>query len=195
MSGPHSFAPRELEAFLLQLDRELARPVTVTVIGGAAIGLLYDTRHTTADIDLTPIGLKEFWEAVDRAQRTYPVPLQTVAFFVAPYDYEDRRVRLSLDGLDRLTILVPEAHDLAIMKAGRAEAHDLAAVADLHARSPLDLESLIRRYHDARTQVTGSLGDFSLNFLALVERLFGATAAERVGARLQQEKPPPPGEV
>ena len=79
MSGPRSYEPKELEAFLRLLDRELNRPVTITVIGGAAIGLVYDTRHATTDIDLVPIGLKAFWEAVARAQQTSPVPLQTVA--------------------------------------------------------------------------------------------------------------------
>jgi hypothetical protein len=195
MSGPRSYEPRELQEFLRLLDREVPGAMTITVIGGAAIGLLYDTRHATADIDLTPIGLKGFWEAVARTQRIYPVPLQTVAFFVAPYDYEERRVRLPLEGLERLTVLVPEEHDLAIMKAGRAEAHDLAAVADVHAKRPLDLETLIHRYYDARTQVTGSPEDFALNFLALVERLYGTPAAERVSARLRKERPPPPGDV
>ncbi len=195
MSGPRSFEPHELEAFLRLLDRELTGPVTITVIGGAAIGLVYDTRHATTDIDLIPIALKSFWEAVDRAQQAQPVPLQTVSFFVAPYDYEDRRLRLPLEGLERLTVLVPEQHDLVIMKAGRAEAHDLAAISDIHARRPLDLETLILRYYDARTQVTGSLEDFRLNFLAVVERLFGTPAAERVGSRLKEQTPPPLGGV
>jgi hypothetical protein len=195
MSGPRSYDPKELEAFLRLLDRELTSPVTITVIGGAAIGLVYDTRHATTDIDLIPIGLKAFWAAVDRAQQVHPVPLQAVSFFVAPYDYEDRRSPLPLEGLERLTVLVPEAHDLVIMKAGRAEAHDLAAVADIHARRPLDLETLVLRYYDARTQVTGSLADFTLNFLAVVERLFGTPAAERVRLRLLDQPPPPPGKI
>lgn len=195
MSGPRSYEPKELEAFLRLLDRELPGPVTITVIGGAAIGLVYDTRHATTDIDLVPIGQKAFWEAVVRAQQISPVPLQTVSFFVAPYDYEDRRAPLALKGLERLTVLVPEEHDLVIMKAGRAEAHDLEAVADIHARKPLDLETLILRYYDARTQVTGSLADFTLNFLAVVERLFGTPAAERVRLRLLDQPPPPLGKV
>lgn len=80
MSGPRSYQPKELEAFLRLLDRELTSPVTITVIGGAAIGLVYDTRHATTDIDLIPIGLESFWEAVARAQQTSPVPLQTVSW-------------------------------------------------------------------------------------------------------------------
>lgn len=195
MSGIHKYEPRELEAFLRALDRELPGPVTITVIGGAAIGLVYDTRHATSDIDLTPTGAAGFWEAVDRVQKTHPIPLQAVSIFVAPYDYEERRSRLSLKGFRRLTVLVPEKHDLAIMKAGRAEAHDLAAVADIHARSPLDLETLVQRYHGACTQVTGSQADFRLNFLALVERLFGEHVALQVQHRLAHEKPPPPGDV
>ncbi len=56
MSPLRRFPPGEVEQFFLALDRELRRPVTVTVIGGAAIGLRYDPKHTTTDIDLTPVG-------------------------------------------------------------------------------------------------------------------------------------------
>jgi hypothetical protein len=62
------YPPAEMEGFLRLLDAELTAPVTVTVIGGAAIGLQYDTRHATSDIDLTPIGDDAFWSAVERAR-------------------------------------------------------------------------------------------------------------------------------
>jgi hypothetical protein len=44
------YPPAEMDAFLRLLDAELDAPVTVTVIGGAAIGLQYDTHHATSDI-------------------------------------------------------------------------------------------------------------------------------------------------
>jgi hypothetical protein len=189
------FPPAELEEFFLALDRQLRRSVTVTVIGGAAIGLRYAPKHTTTDIDLTPITDAEFWGAVERARESHPIPVQTVGLFTAPYDYEARRTKLAIDGLKRLTILLPEVHDLAIMKAARALTHDLEAVEDIHRQRPLDLETLIHRYYGARTQVTGSQEDFTIGFLALVERLFGAKTAKSVERRLESERPPPIGEV
>lgn len=195
MSPLRRFPPAEIEQFFLALDRQLRRRVTVTVIGGAAVGLRYDPRHTTTDIDLTPVSDGDFWAAVDRVRKSHPIPVQTVPFFTPPYDYESRCTKLEIKGLKRLTILLPEVHDLAIMKAARALTHDLEAVEDIHRQRPLDLETLILRYHEARTQVTGSLEDFKIGFLALVGRLFGAKTANEVERRLETERPPPVGGV
>lgn len=195
MSPLSKFPPADIEEFFRALDRALTRPVTVTVIGGAAVGLKYDPRHATSDVDLTPISDPEFWKAVERARTECPVPIQTVPFFTPPYDYESRRTELSIVGLARLTVLVPEVHDLAIMKAARALTHDLDAVEDVHRRSPLDLDTLVTRYYEARTQVTGSMDEFTIGFLALIERLFGANEAQRVQQRIENEPPPAPGGV
>ena len=91
--------------------------------------------------------------------------------------------------------MIPEVHDLAIMKAGRALTHDLVAVEDIHRKHRLNLETLVARYYETRTQVTGSFSDFTIGFLALVERLFGAKAAEQVEARINKDPPPPIGGV
>jgi hypothetical protein len=195
MSPLSKFSPAELEKFFQALERELRRPITVTVIGGAAVGLRYDARHTTTDIDLTPVSNAEFWKAVERVRTELPIPVQAVGFFTPPYDYESRRSKLALKGLKRLTVLVPEVHDLAIMKAARALTHDLDAIEDIHRKLPLDLDTLIARYYEARTQVTGSVEEFTIGFLALVERLFGEKEARRVQLRIEREPPPPPGGV
>lgn len=191
MSPLRRFPPAEVEDFFRALDRQLARPMTVTVIGGAAIGLRYDPTHTTTDIDLTPVSDPQFSAAVERARESHPIPVQTVPFFTPPYDYEARCTKLQIKGLKRLTILLPEVHDLAIMKAARALTHDLEGVEDIHRKRPLNLETLIERYYEARTQVTGSQEDFKLGFLALVERLFGTKTARNVKQRLETERPPP----
>src|SRR5574337_2116168 len=108
MSPIGRFSPTELEKFFQALDRELRKPVTVAVIGGAAVGLGYDPRHATTDIDLTPVSDADFWKAVERARAAHPIPVQTVPFFTPPYDYESRRSKLAIKGLKRLTVLVPE---------------------------------------------------------------------------------------
>lgn len=169
--------------------------MTVTVIGGAAVGLRYDPRHTTTDIDLTPVSNAEFWAAVERVKSAHPIPIQTVPFFTPPYDYESRRTKLAIQGLKRLTVLVPEVHDLAIMKAARALTHDLDAIEDIHRKHPLQLETLVVRYYEARTEVTGTVEEFTIGFLALVERLYGAKQALRVQHRIENEPPPPVGGV
>jgi hypothetical protein len=191
------YEPREMVAFLRLLDAELAAPTTVTVIGGAAIGLEYDTRHATTDIDLTPIGSDEFWKAVERARAQMPdaIPVQPVGLYAAPYDYEDRRRPLEIAGLRLLRVLVPEVHDLALMKVARGLTHDLEAIDDVHRLHAFDLETLIARYFDTRTQVTGSLDLFKVSFLALIDRLFGADVAKKTEARLANGSPPATGGI
>jgi hypothetical protein len=149
------YLPREMEDFLRLLDGELGAPVCVTVIGGAAIGLEYDTRHATTDIDVTPISDDLFWNAVARARARLPdpIPVQAVGLYAAPYDYEARRRPLAIAGLDHLTVLVPEVHDLVLMKVARGLTHDLDGVEDVHRVRALDLETLVARYYDTRTQI------------------------------------------
>ena len=77
------------------------------------------------------------------------------------------------------------------MKVARGLEHDLEALEDVHARSPFDLETLIERYYDTRTQVTGLEGAFTLSFLSLVDRLFGPELAGKVERRLERGPPPP----
>jgi hypothetical protein len=79
---------------------------------------------------------------------------------------------------------------MVLLKVGRAEAHDLDAIEDIHRVSPLNLETLIARYLETKTQVVGSIEGHRLNFLAAVARLFGDAAAEDVDRRTKKPAPP-----
>ncbi len=76
-----------------------------------------------------------------------------------------------------LTVLIPEAHDLALLKTARATSHDLDAIEALSRTTHLKLETLIERYRESKTQVIGPAQRFRNNFLALVERLYGENTA------------------
>lgn len=186
-----SHGPEEIRRLLALVDRELDAPAEITVIGGAAIGLRWDPAHSTSDVDLTPTPDERFWSAVGRARaRMAPaVPVQPVGIYQAPYAWEERRVPLRLPGLRRLTVLLPEAHDLALMKVARGLTHDLQAIEDVHRASPLSLATLVERFHETRTQRIGSMVELKLSFLALVERLFGPEKAKEVERGL--DSPPP----
>lgn len=172
----------EFEAFLRLVDEELARDTTIVVVGGAAIGLAYAPDHSTTDIDVMPTRNPALWEAVERAnaRSRVPVPFQAVGIVQPPYEYEDRLRPLPIRGLKHLKVLVPEPHDLALMKVARGEAHDLAGIEDIHRASPLSLETLMARYEESRVQFIGNPADLRLGFLALVARLFGEGEAKRV---------------
>ena len=88
----------------------------------------------------------------------------------APCEFESRLERVRPD-LQKLTVLVPEKHDLVLMKALRCYEHDLEAIAQIHAHAPLDLDTLVRRYEDEMTPI-GEPRRIRANFLVVVERLF-----------------------
>ncbi len=143
----------------------------MVVIGGAAVSLGYVTTHATSDIDLWTDPGPGFWSAVARCRRDgEAIPIAIVTIASPPYDFEDRLRFVDLPGLERLTIQVPERHDLAMPKIARAEAHDLDAIEDIHRQDPLVLEVLLERYAETLTQITVPEGRFRLNLLALVAR-------------------------
>ena len=92
---------------------------------------------------------------------------------------------LPIRGLKRLQILVPEAHDVALMKVARGEAHDLEAIEEIQRISPLSLSTLISRYEESRPQFSGHPASLKLSFLALVARLFGEEEAKRVDGEIR----------
>ncbi len=120
--------------------------------------MAYAPDHSTSDIDLMPLRSKPFWEAVETAQLRLPsrMPIQSVGIVQPPYEYEDRLRPLPIRGLKRLRVMVPEAHDLALMKVARGETHDLEAIEEIHRVSPLSLAALISRYEESRPQFIGN---------------------------------------
>lgn len=184
------FTTAECEDFLRHVDGVLSHSCQIVLIGGGAVALKYDGTHATTDLDLWSVVVRNgeervFWDAVDRARAlvTSPVPIQRATIAEPPYSFEERLLPLPITGLRRLEVFVPEAHDLALMKVARGEAHDLEAIEDIHRASPLDLETLIARYSETAPQVMGSTEMHRLNFLAAVARLFGDEAADQVDRR------------
>lgn len=183
------FTTTQCEDFLRRIDAELKVRCSIVLIGDGAVALKYEGKHTTTDLDLWSVrvhrGKEEaFWEAVDRARAAAaePVPIQRATIAEPPYSFEDRLLPVAVDGLRRLEVLVPEAHDLVLMKIARGEAHDLDAVEDIHRASPLNVATLVERYRETVPQVMGSKAMHRLNFLAAIARLFGDEKAAEVEA-------------
>ena len=82
-----------------------------------------------------------------RALTGLDIPVEKSGVADAPLDFESRLER-ALPDLERLRAMVPERHDLVLMKAMRCYEHDLQAIAQLHEHSPLDLDTLIRRFNE-----------------------------------------------
>jgi len=169
-SGTWRFDASALADFLRRVDRELAEPTTVMMIGGSAVAL--------TDVDLLSPGSALFDDAVvrihQRGERVLPV--QVVGLAELPEGTEARATPVAL-GTTRLTVLVPERHDLAMMKLGRGYEHDLQALEDIHRKQPFSISVLEERFK--LTEVIGPRRRFALAFLDLVARLFGDEEAAR----------------
>jgi hypothetical protein len=177
------FIRQELEQFLEAIDGALAGPVGVIVIGGCAATLHYGVTRATRDIDTWTTVQAELAAAAAQARATtgLEVPLEKSGVADAPFDFEARLERV-LPHLQRLQVMVPEKHDLVLMKAMRCYEHDLQAIAEIHAYSPLDLETLVQRFLDEMNPI-GDPQRIRGNILAVVERLF-PDAVKEVAGRL-----------
>jgi hypothetical protein len=181
------YTPRELRRFLAAVDRAIEHPVEVVIIGGAAAALGYGVTSGTRDIDTWTRVREDLAVAARRARQAagLPVPLAQSAVADGPHDFESRLER-SLPRLRRLRVMVPEKHDLVLMKVLRGDEHDLQAIEAIHRRSPLDLSILVRRYREEMSATIIDPGRLRGQFLAMVERLFPEyvdETARRLGAR------------
>ncbi len=68
--------------------------------------------------------------------------------------------------------------DLALMKMVRGYENDIKAIEEIHQNNPLNLNLLTERFMDEMTQVTGVASGIRLNFLLMVEKLFGPEETE-----------------
>jgi hypothetical protein len=181
------FTPQELRRFLAAMDRALRRRAEVVVIGGAAAALEYGVVSGTRDIDTWTRVHKDLAIAAERARQStgLAVPFSRSRVADGPCAFESRLER-TLPRLRRLKVMVPEKHDLALMKVVRGDEHDLQAIEAIHRRSPLEPEVLVTRYREEMSAAIIDPGRLRGQFLAMVERLFpehSAELAKKVGAR------------
>ncbi len=183
------FLRTQLVRFLEAVDAALAGPATVVVIGGTAAAIQYGARTGTRDIDTWSAVDAELTAAVARARATtgLEIPFGKSGVADGPHDFESRLTR-ALPQLRRLTVLVPEKHDLVLMKTLRCYEHDIAAIAEIHAHSALDLDVLVRRFEDEMGSCVGDPTRLRGSFLVVVERLF-PDSVEGVARRLKQGRP------
>lgn len=168
-----TFQPEEVRRFLEAVDRALRQPAEVIVIGGSAAALRYGVTRATEDIDTWLSLSQDLVVAADQARQTtgLDIPLSFSAVADAPYEFESR-LEVGLPGLQRLRVLVPERHDLVLMKTMRAEEKDLLAIAEMHRVEALDLLLLLDRYQAEMDHVITDPRRLRWNMLSMANRLY-----------------------
>jgi hypothetical protein len=185
------YSPSELEDFLLGLDRHLIKPFTIVIIGGGAAALAYNVAAYTYDID-TMNDVSDIEESYIAAKKEtgLKVPFGPARVADAPYNYESRLQQLKLKGLKRLNILVPEKHDLVLMKVVRGYENDLSTIEEIAVLNGLDFNTLVSRYILEMSHVIGDPRRLKLNFLAAIERVFGEDKAELARSKIEEKRSP-----
>lgn len=185
------FNAEQIRAFLTALDRQLDEPRELILIGGSAAALAYGVERATRDVDTWSAWIQDVGEAVSRAGAVsgLPIPVEYAAVADAPYEFESRLEKVDLAVPVKLEILVPEKHDLVLMKMMRGYEHDIETAVDIHAKHGLDFETLIARYISEMDHVIGDRRKLDLNFLALIERLYDGERLEEARKRLHSRSP------
>jgi hypothetical protein len=179
------YSKSEIEHFLKAVDQYLDKEFTLILIGGTAAALAYKATDYTKDIDTTndTSAIDAACEAA-RKSTGLNIPLGKAGVEDGPYDYEDRLERYQIEGLKKLTIYVPEKHDLVLMKIMRANENDLNTIDEIKKNCGLEFETLVDRFSNNMKQVHGDPGILRQNFLAAIERMFSnaelSTAEKRV---------------
>jgi hypothetical protein len=162
--------------FLAELDDRLEEPAVLEIVGGAAALLAYGARRATKDIDsFASIDEKIEAAASGMANR---IPLHRASVADPPYNYEDRRVILDLP-FRSLVVLVPERHDILLMKAVRAMRNDDEVIREMHEAEPFDLDTIVERYRAEMGQAIGDHRILDHKIQLIVENLFGRRGVRR----------------
>jgi hypothetical protein len=178
---PRAFTPEEIRAFFEALGESFDAPAELVVVGGAGAILRHGATRPTVDIDTYSVPVPDgFVAAVTRArERTrLIIPIEHPAVADAPWNYQERLEPVTGLNAGRLTILVPDRHDLALMKVVRSYRKDLDVIAEMHRVNPFDLDTLVRRFTDEMGHVISDEKVLRQKFLLCVQELFGDRAVE-----------------
>lgn len=181
------YSKEQIETFLRAIDKHLKKGFDLVIIGGTATALGYDVEDYTRDIDVIS-SIDSIQDACQAAKKEtgLNIPMERVTVYDAPYNYQDRLEVKEIVGLKKLSIKVPERHDLVMMKAVmRGYRHDQESAAQIHRSYPLDFETLIHLMDTEMTHVTGDRRIILENFLAFIEELFSDQRVKDAQARLK----------
>lgn len=179
-----TFGRDELTRFMKSLDKHLSGPRRVILIGGAAASLAYGITRVTTDVDtINDIGELEEALRLASSETGLDVPFQSVAIYDAPYHFEDRLVSVDM-ALEKLQIVVPEKHDLVLMKVVRGQENDRDAIQQIADNVGLEETTLVDRFKSEMTHVIGRPEQLRGNFLSVIEMLYGEREADRVNSEL-----------
>ena len=76
-------------------------------------------------------------------------------------------------------VVVPERHDILLMKSVRALRNDDEVIQEMHEVEPFDLDTIVERYKSEMGQVIGDHKILDQKIQLVVEKLFGRRGVRR----------------
>ncbi len=187
------FHLEEFQRFLRLVDAELPIPCTVVLVGEAALSLGYCPDRPVADIEVWSASDRVIWTAAERASEKIarPIHLRPVpGGGRRSMPFEARLQPSPMEGLRLLTVLLPEAHDLALLNAARGMAPSAAAA--LHQGHPLSIRTLLARYDELKSDESVVEERAQIALVELVAKVFGDAEAREVERRVRSRPGHPP---
>jgi hypothetical protein len=183
------FDRQHFERFLLALDRHLAGPFRLDIIGEAVAVLSFNAESGTEDIDaVSNVEPIENALKAARDETGLDIPLTTVAIYDAPYHYERRLKRVRIPGLTKLQVFAPEKHDWALIKITRFLRKDADDIMEVARTMGFDNKVFLKRFISEMTHVTGRREDLIYNFLTMMDEIFGNEEAIRMEGAIKRSK-------
>lgn len=171
------FSSDQIRNYLRFIDEKLSAPLHLLIIGGSAAGLAYGITGHTRDIDTFQTEdihiIDEICKNIHRERGIY-IPVSEVAVADAPWHYEERLVDITPADFRYLNIMVPEKHDLILMKVLRGDAHDFQHIREIAQKHPIEYHTLLERFINEMNHVMGNPEIIRISFLYLIEQLFGS---------------------
>ena len=148
-------------SFLRAFDQAIDQPVTLYLIGGAAITLAYDFQNRTTDLDAVAPNQSVLVLAGKDSElaqkfRLYIQSVSEIGLSV-PKDWKKHCELLELPQLTRIKIYVANLHDIILGKTARLEPRDLNDLMSLKAKKLIDLDFLLTRLNENRAEFRKNL--------------------------------------
>lgn len=179
----------QIVEFLKAIDRHLSKPAELIIIGGTAATLAYKFKRATQDID-TANSIDKLATAIKMAKEEtgFDIPVSKSGVFDAPYEYESRLVPFEPKQFKKLSVKVPEAIDLIMMKMMRLQAHDIEAIKQIITEKSVTVDELLGRFSAEMDHVIKSRLDVETHFLTMIETCFSEEQSMRCKRKISKRK-------
>lgn len=168
--------------FFNKLDKELIQPVELYVIGGAAASIAFNAKEGTRDID-TWLKEEKITEAYNKVVSKFEhlnIPLNPAHVHIKSPNIRKRFCLFEKEKYKNLKLFFPEAEDLFLLKAQRADEKDIFDLKALHKKNNCKPDLILKRFkNDILPQNYGSNDLLKIRYLMTIAEVFGENIAEK----------------